>query len=707
MRQPGLRQQPDRGNSRTEATDGKGAGRNAAVKGKERVESMTFEDRLRERGLRYARFLGEKGQEDIYSFFDTLAADRGTLTETEMDALLKSYIDLGLIERNDGSQESREEAIRRLGDIKNTPLGEWVRDGYDEAPEVNRQGRLDGDYREVTGTEDREAKYKDNREGKSTGYREAENTDYREVKNTDYREVKDGTESSRDRNSSGSRQNPRRAADGTVPAAEDPAGKNPVTYTVLTSFARKATAEHPMMVLKDPEHRIPHHQEGDFMDPDRRTAFEYIEGNDCITADIRFIDKRFIKLLNWLGSGHIGVKLSGRPTQEGYAVYKIRAANVNNNEIIQTANNDFIQLVIRRMLASDPKEQLPETDEERDTSDATMIMTDMNAMIDYVECAEDSLPDNIKNWAHRNIAMIRSDSISQDEKRHAQRALSLMLNIQWKGSYFPSVDPVRARQILDDELDGMEKVKQRVIETIIQINRTHTLPAYGLLLAGPAGTGKSQIAYAVAKILHLPWTNLDMSAIHDTDQLTGTPRIYSNAKPGKIMEAFSQAGESNIVFIINELDKAGNNRGNTSAADALLTLLDHLGYTDNYIECTIPTAGVYPIATANVKSDISAPLLSRFAVIDIEDYTPEEKKIIFTRYSLPKILKRMGMRSGEMKLSSDAVDAVIDHYEDIEGVRELEQAAEHLAAHALYQLETEKISTVTYGADDIRQILDI
>ena len=210
-----MRQQPDRGNSRTEATDGKGAGRNAAVKGKERVESMTFEDRLRERGLRYARFLGEKGQEDIYSFFDTLAADRGTLTETEMDALLKSYIDLGLIERNDGSQESREEAIRRLGDIKNTPLGEWVRDGYDEAPEVNRQGRLDGDYREVTGTEDREAKYKDNREGKSTGYREAENTDYREVKNTDYREVKDGTESSRDRNSSGSRQNPRRAADGT------------------------------------------------------------------------------------------------------------------------------------------------------------------------------------------------------------------------------------------------------------------------------------------------------------------------------------------------------------------------------------------------------------------------------------------------------------------------------------------------------------
>ena len=85
----------------------------------------------------------------------------------------------------------------------------------------------------------------------------------------------------------------------------------------------------------------------------------------------------------------------------------------------------------------------------------------------------------------------------------------------------------------------MEREKQRIIETIIQINRTHTLPAYGLLLVGPAGTGKSQIAYAVARILKLPWTTLDMSSINDPEQLTGSSRIYANAKPGIIMDAFS------------------------------------------------------------------------------------------------------------------------------------------------------------------------
>ena len=83
----------------------------------------------------------------------------------------------------------------------------------------------------------------------------------------------------------------------------------------------------------------------------------------------------------------------------------------------------------------------------------------------------------------------------------------------------------------------MERVKQRIIETIIQINRTHTLPAYGLLLVGPAGTGKSQIAYAVARILKLPWTTLDMSSINDPEQLTGSSRIYANAKTGIIMDA--------------------------------------------------------------------------------------------------------------------------------------------------------------------------
>ena len=122
------------------------------------------------------------------------------------------------------------------------------------------------------------------------------------------------------------------------------------------------------------------------------------------------------------------------------------------------------------------------------------------------------------------------------------------------------------------------------------------------------------------------------------------------------------AGESNLVFIINELDKAANGKGNGNPADVLLTLLDNLGFTDNYMECTVPTFGVYPIATANDKEQISAPLMSRFAVIELPDYTAEEKKVIFSKFALPKVLKRMSLKEEECVVAPDGLDAVIDQF---------------------------------------------
>ena len=364
----------------------------------------------------------------------------------------------------------------------------------------------------------------------------------------------------------------------------------------------------------------------------------------------------------------------------------------------------FLQFMIERLLASNAPEEEIEDEDQEETGDS-MKLTSIQSITDFMNCAGRTLPDNIRLWARRNLAVARSHEVSPEERRHAQRALSMMMNIQWKSNYFEAIDPVEARRILDEELYGMERVKQRIIETIIQINRTHTLPAYGLLLIGPAGTGKSQIAYAVARILKLPWTTLDMSSINDPEQLTGSSRIYANAKPGIIMDAFSMAGESNLVFIINELDKAASGKGNGNPADVLLTLLDNLGFTDNYIECMIPTVGVYPIATANDKNQISAPLMSRFAVIEIPDYTPEEKKIIFSRYALPKVLKRIGMKENECILTPEGLDAVISCHENTSGIRDLEQAAEHIAANALYQIEVNHVSSVTFDAEMVRELL--
>ena len=483
-------------------------------------------------------------------------------------------------------------------------------------------------------------------------------------------------------------------------------GQNPeCTYTTFQSYETNPTPERPILILDNQEKNWGHHSIGFFMNPNKRSAFEFEAQEKHVheSADILRQYSRFISLIKWLGEHHIKVRLSGENTKEGYAVYRIRETAFGGGTKL-SSEDGFLQFMIGRLLASNAP-SMEEEDEEKAEAGDDLKLTSIQSITDFITCAGRTLPENIQLWARRNLAVAKSGEVSPEERRHAQRALSVMMNIEWKSDYFEAIDPVEARRILDEELYGMEKVKQRIIETIIQINRTHTLPAYGLLLVGPAGTGKSQVAYAVARILKLPWMTLDMSSINDPEQLTGSSRVYANAKPGIIMEAFTMAGESNLVFIINELDKANSGKGNSNPADVLLTLLDNLGFTDNYMECMIPTGGVYPIATANDKSQISAPLMSRFAVIDIPDYTPEEKKVIFEKFSLPKILKRMSMREEECRVMPDAIDVIIEKYADSTGIRDLEQAAEHIAANTLYQIEVNGVKEVIFDAQMVRDLL--
>ncbi|MCI6880336.1 MAG: AAA family ATPase [Lachnospiraceae bacterium] len=475
------------------------------------------------------------------------------------------------------------------------------------------------------------------------------------------------------------------------------------TYTTFRSDAGEATPEQPILLLDNHSRQWKHHSIGVFTNPVKRSSFEFEEEDGKFSADILEIDARFVSLLRWLGENHINVRLSGKNREDGYAVYKIREIAFGGGTKL-SAEDGFLQFMMDRLFASHAPEEIEEDEDYEEVGDE-MKLTSLQSITDFMTCAGNTMPENIRLWARRNLAVARSHEVSPEERRHAQRALSIMMNVQWKNNYFEAIDPEEARRILDEELYGMERVKQRIIETIIQINRTHTLPAYGLLLVGPAGTGKSQIAYAVARILKLPWTTLDMSSINDPEQLTGSSRIYSNAKPGIIMEAFSAAGESNLVFIINELDKAASGKGNGNPADVLLTLLDNLGFTDNYMECMVPTVGVYPIATANDKSQISAPLMSRFAVIEIPDYTKEEKKIIFSRFALPKVLKRMSLKKEECIVTEEGLEAVMDIFAHTSGIRDLEQAAEHIAANALYQIEVNHVAFVSFDGTMVRELL--
>ena len=194
------------------------------------------------------------------------------------------------------------------------------------------------------------------------------------------------------------------------------------TYTVFRSNAHEASPEQPMMVLSNREKEWKHHSVGVFTNPVKRTSFEFDEKDGTISADILRIDARFVSLLQWLGENHISVRLSGRNTEEGYAVYRIREIAFGGGTKL-SAEDGFLQFMIERLLASSAPEDDVEDDDAEETGDG-MKLTSLQSITDFMMCAGKTLPNQIRLWARRNLAVARSGEVSQEERRHAQRALS-------------------------------------------------------------------------------------------------------------------------------------------------------------------------------------------------------------------------------------------------------------------------------------------
>ena len=220
---------------------------------------------------------------------------------------------------------------------------------------------------------------------------------------------------------------------------------------------KETSPEKPIMILDNSSRQWKHHLRYFILIRLNVHPLNLKEDDGVFSADIISIDSRFVSLLKWLGENHINVRLSGENKENGYAVYKIRETAFGGGTKL-SAEDGFLQFMIERLLASSAPAEIVEDEDEEETGDE-MKLTSIQSITDFMTCAGRTLPDNIRLWARRNLAVARSHEVSPEERRHAQRALSIMMNVQWKSNYFEAIDPQEARRILDEELYGMESVK--------------------------------------------------------------------------------------------------------------------------------------------------------------------------------------------------------------------------------------------------------
>ncbi|MDF2889573.1 MAG: ATP-dependent protease La [Lacrimispora sp.] len=281
----------------------------------------------------------------------------------------------------------------------------------------------------------------------------------------------------------------------------------------------------------------------------------------------------------------------------------------------------------------------------------------------------------IKDKIQKEIDRFKSMPGGSQEANVVRMYLDTVLDFPWKKMSKDNNSIVHAQKVLDEEHYGLEKVKERILEYLAVriLTKKGTSPI--LCLVGPPGTGKTSIARSVAKALNKEYVRISLGGIRDEAEIRGHRKTYVGAMPGRIAEAVKQAGVSNPLMLLDEIDKVSSDyKGDTSSA--LLEVLDseqNVKFRDHYIELPIDLSSVLFLATANTITTIPGPLLDRMEVIEINSYTENEKFHIAKNYLVKKQQERNGLMGKPVTITDQAIEKIIHNYTREAGVRNLER----------------------------------
>ena len=286
--------------------------------------------------------------------------------------------------------------------------------------------------------------------------------------------------------------------------------------------------------------------------------------------------------------------------------------------------------------------------------------------------------------------------------------LDWMTSLPWAKSSKVNTNINDAQKILDQDHFGLEKVKDRILEFLAIQSRIQKIKGPILCLVGPPGVGKTSLGKSIAKATGREFVRMSLGGVRDEAEIRGHRRTYIGSLPGKIIQMMKKTGTKNPLFLLDEIDKIGNDfRGDPSSA--LLEALDpeqNNTFNDHYLEVDYDLSNVMFVTTANTLN-IPGPLLDRMEVIRISGYTEDEKIEIAKKYLIPKQIKDSGLKEGEWSIDDDSIKAIVRHYTRESGVRSLERELSKLARKAVKDIVTNKETKIDIQKTNIANYLGV
>ncbi|HWI76641.1 MAG TPA: endopeptidase La, partial [Sphingomicrobium sp.] len=313
-----------------------------------------------------------------------------------------------------------------------------------------------------------------------------------------------------------------------------------------------------------------------------------------------------------------------------------------------------------------------------------------------------------KTRANAELKKLKAMAPMSAEATVARNYLDVLLGLPWGKKSRVKKDIGEAQQILDEDHYGLEKVKERIVEYLAVQARTNKLKGPILCLVGPPGVGKTSLGRSIARATGREFVRQSLGGVRDEAEIRGHRRTYIGSLPGKIIANIKKAGTSNPLFLLDEIDKLGQDfRGDPSSA--LLEVLDpeqNSRFQDHYLELDYDLSDVMFVTTAN-SLDMPQPLLDRMEIIRLEGYTEDEKVQIAKRHLIPKQMEAHGVKPEELAFTDDGLKAILRHYTREAGVRTLERELAKIARKTLRQILEGKTDKVELTASNVSEFLGV